>query len=60
VKRAHHLERVRKAAADKAAADREYRSALAAARTAGLSYATIAAAAGVSRQAVQQLLERAR
>jgi DNA-directed RNA polymerase specialized sigma24 family protein len=53
------LERVRRAAAAKTSADREFRSALAAARAAGSSYSAIAVAAGVSRQAVRQLLERA-
>lgn len=50
------LERVRQAAAAKTSADREFRSALEAARAAGASYAAIAAAAGTSRQRVRQLL----
>jgi DNA-directed RNA polymerase specialized sigma24 family protein len=54
------LTNVRRAAADKAAADSRYRSALVAAHEAGLSYAAIAKAAGVSRQAVRQLVERTR
>jgi DNA-directed RNA polymerase specialized sigma24 family protein len=58
--KADSLSRVRKAAARKAAADNAYRAALVAAHDAGLSYAAIAAAAGVSRQAVRQLVERAR
>jgi len=52
------LERVVRAAAAKARADRGYRSALVAARATGASYAAIAAAAGTSRQRVRQLLER--
>jgi hypothetical protein len=50
------LERVRRAVAAKGRAEREYRSALLAAHAAGAGYAAIAAAAGVSRQAVRQLL----
>lgn len=50
------LERVRLAVAAKTSAEQEYRSALIAAYEAGLSYAAIARAAGVSRQSVRQLL----
>lgn len=48
--------RVARAAEAKRRAEQEYRAALAAAKDAGISYAAIAHASGVSRQAVRQLL----
>lgn len=54
------LDRVRRATVAKGAAEAEYRAAVLAAVTAGASYARVARAAGVSRQAVRQLAERSR
>ena len=52
------LRRVQRAAETKRRADESYRSALVAAHAAGHSYAELARVAGVSRQAVRQLLLR--
>lgn len=53
------LARVKRAAGRRRRAEQEYRAALEAAHAAGESFGACAKAAGVSRQAVQQLLERA-
>ena len=53
-----HLTRVKHAAADRDRGDQDYRRAVEGARRAGHSLAEIAAAAGISRQAVSQLLNR--
>ena len=52
------LARVRQAARNAESAASEYRAALTAAHTAGVSYADIARAAGVTRQAARQLIGR--
>jgi DNA-directed RNA polymerase specialized sigma24 family protein len=52
------LERVRRAAASRRRADESYRAAILDAFDSGLSLGTIAKAAGVKRQAVQQHLKR--
>jgi DNA-directed RNA polymerase specialized sigma24 family protein len=52
------LARVKQAAAERGRAEEAYRAAVLSAYVAGLSYAQIAKAAGVSRQAVRQLVER--
>ena len=49
------LDRVRRATVAKEKAAREYRAALLAAIAAGRSYADVARAAGISRQAARQL-----
>lgn len=53
------LERIARAARARESAEREYRSALFAAYAANYGYPSIAAAAGITRQAARQLLERA-
>lgn len=53
------LARLTRAASAKRRADQQYRAALAAALAAGHTYAEIAKALGVSRQAVRQLVQRA-
>jgi predicted transcriptional regulator len=52
------LQRVKRAARSKTRTETEYRAALHAARVAGITYTEIAEAAGTTRQAVRQLLER--
>lgn len=54
------LARVKRAAAAKRRGDQQYLAALHAAHAEGLSFAQIAAAAGVSRQNVRQVLARRR
>jgi DNA-directed RNA polymerase specialized sigma24 family protein len=53
-----NLDSLKRAARAKARADARYKAALVAAHAAGASYAEIAHAVGVSRQAVRQLIER--
>ena len=52
------LKRVRRAAHRKLRAELEYREAIRAARVAGLTYTEIGAAAGISKQAARDMLER--
>ena len=54
----NQMESVKRAARAKSRADARYVEALASAHAAGVSYADLARAAGVSRQAVRQLLQR--
>lgn len=54
----NHLESVKRAARAKTRADAHYRETIQAALDAGHSYATIAAALKLSRQAVRQLAQR--
>jgi len=56
----HALLRVRNTALDRARSEDDYRAALSAAIAAGHSYAELARAAGVSRQAIQQRVARDR
>lgn len=53
-----HLLSVKRAARAKALADTRYKAELIAARRAGVSFADLARASGISRQAVRQLLGR--
>lgn len=52
------MARIKRAAASKRRADLEYRAALLAATAEGASFSDCAKAAGVSRQAVRQLVNR--
>lgn len=54
------LARVKRAAATKRRAEQEYRAALAEAHAQGAGYAELARSAGISRQAVRQLIARHR
>lgn len=54
------LARVKRAASARRRAEDQYRAALVAAAGAGVSYAELARAAGTTRQAVRQLVERSR
>ena len=54
----NHLERVRAASVARRASEAEYLLALASAIEAGASYANVARAAGVTRQAVRQTVTR--